>query len=169
VVPTTSAAAPTLPATQVIALFSSSYTNVAVDTWRTSWSACCNTLTDPFVIGAHAVKKYDLHHFMGVEFGVDPANTLVDASAMAFLHLDVWSPNATELQVRLVNHPGPTQTEATVVRTGAALPSGQWVSLELPLSSFTGLSATNQLGQLLLLVPPGTGAVVYVDNLYFHQ
>ena len=168
-VPATIAAAPTAAAANVISMFSSSYTNVGVDSWSTDWSSCCNAITDPFDIGGHAVKKYDLHHFVGIQFvGVNAIN----ATAMNFFHLDVWTPNGTEFQVRLVNNVGPTQTESTVIYNAGTTPAitkEGWISLDIPLSSFSTLAGTNALGQMLLLVPGGTNAVFYVDNVYFHK
>ncbi len=168
-VPATIAAAPTAAQADVISMFSSTYTNVGVDTWSTGWSGCCNTLTDPFDIGGHAVKKYDLRHFVGIEF-VGP--NAIDASAMAFFHMDVWTPNGAEFQVRLVNAVGPGQTESTVTFNGASTPAittGSWIPLDIPLSAFSALAGTNALGQMLLLVPTGSNAVFYVDNVYFRR
>lgn len=115
------------------------------------------------------MKKYDLHHFVGIQFvGVNAIN----ATAMNFFHLDVWTPNGTEFQVRLVNNVGPTQTESTVIYNAGTTPAitkEGWISLDIPLSSFSTLAGTNALGQMLLLVPGGTNAVFYVDNVYFHK
>src|SRR5690606_22419623 len=47
--PSDSAADPTVAADKVISLFSDVYTNVAVDTWRTDWSAA--TLEDISING----------------------------------------------------------------------------------------------------------------------
>ena len=33
----------------------------------------------------------------------------------------------------------------------------------------TPLGSTSQLGQMLFLVPDGTSATFYVDNIYFHN
>ncbi|MBL0277571.1 MAG: Ig-like domain-containing protein [Anaeromyxobacter sp.] len=168
-VPSTIAAAPTAAPADVISMFSSTYTNVGVDSWSTDWSACCNTLTDPFDIAGHPVKKYELRHFAGIQF---VGANAIDASAMAFLHLDVWTPNGTEFQVRLVNAVGAGQTEATVTYnagTTPALTTGAWISLDIPLSAFTGLAGRSALGQMLLLVPTSTSGVFYVDNVYFRK
>jgi len=169
-VPTT--AAPTPPArapADYVSMFSGAYTNVAVDTWRTGWSGCCNTLTDPFDIAGDAAKKYELFHFVGIEF---LGANVIDASAMTTMHMDVWTPNGTEFQIRLVNNVGASQTESTVTYNAGSSPAittGSWISLEIPMSAFSGLSARNQLGQMLLLVPGGSNAVFYVDNIYFHK
>ena len=47
------------------------------------------------------------------------------------------------------------------------LGTGSWISLDIPLASFTGLSAKNKLNQLLFVAPGPT--VLYVDNVYFRK
>jgi uncharacterized protein YjdB len=175
--PTTIAPAPTLAAANVISLFSSAYTNVPVDTWSTSWSGCCNTLVDPYVIpGQGSVKQYDLRHFVGIQFFPDGTNTnLVDASAMTHFHVDVWTPTPpARLQIQLVNFPSGTSVGGVVgVFNAEGLAGGSWVGLDIPLSSFAGLASQGALGQILFLAQNADGsnsaAVVYVDNVYLHN
>jgi len=50
-----------------------------------------------------------------------------------------------------------------------SLASGNWVSVELPLSFFTGLTSKAHLGQFIL-GPPSSGITeILVDNIYFHN
>jgi len=165
-VPTTIAPTPGVSAANVISLFSSAYTNQGVDTWQTGWSTCCNELVDPYTISGHDVKQYTLHDFVGVEFGVGtPANT-VNASTMTTFHVDVWSPNpSSNLEIQLVNDA--TGAAAIGHYQAGAIASGSWVSLEIPLSSFTGLTAKDKLQQLLFVAAGPT--VLYIDNVYFHN
>ncbi len=166
--PSNIAATPTVPPGNVISLFSSAYTNVGVDTWRTSWSTCCNELVDPYTISGHDVKQYTLHHFVGIEFGVSTPANIVDATTMTHLHLDVWSPNpASDLEIQLVNDA--TGSAAVGIYHAGTIATGTWVSLDIPLTSFAGLTGKNKLQQMLLLVPGGATSVVYVDNVYFHN
>lgn len=46
------------------------------------------------------------------------------------------------------------------------LTSSKWISLDIPLSSFTGLKTRSHLSQLVL---SGTVTNLYVDNIYFHK
>jgi len=48
-----------------------------------------------------------------------------------------------------------------------AFAAGQWVSLNIPLASFTGLTAKSKLRQLLFVAAGPT--VLYVDNIYFYK
>ena len=162
-VPTTIAAAPTRPAADVISLFTTVYTNRTVDTWRTSWSEGGNTLTDPFVIGTRNVKRYSLFNFAGIEFTSSP----IDATAMTHLHVDIWTPNpSSNLTIELVNGAGAPGTAIGRYQAGA-LASGSWVSLDIPLASFTGLSARSVLNQMLFVAAGPT--VIYIDNVYLYR
>jgi len=44
--------------------------------------------------------------------------------------------------------------------------TGTWLQLDLPLSSFTGLTNRGHLAQLIL---SSSTATVFVDNVYFHK
>jgi hypothetical protein len=173
--PTTIATAPTVSAANAISLFSSTYaaTSAAhgVDTWQTGWSAGNNEIVDPYVITppGHNVKKYTLHNFVGIEFGLAvPANT-VDATTMTTFHVDVWSPNPpTNLEIQLVDDPGGAPHVNAIGKYEAGtIATGTWVPLEIPLSSFTGLTSQNVLQQMLFVASGPT--VIYVDNIYFHN
>jgi hypothetical protein len=164
--PTIAAPTPTLPAANVISLFSDQYTNVPVDTWKTSWSSA--TFADVTIAG-NATKEYSNLDFVGIE----TVNNQINASAMTHVHIDVWSANFTSFSLKLVdfgangafgggddseyqlNFPAPTQ--------------GQWISYDLPLSSFTGLLAKQHLAQYILVAQPTGSAKVYIDNFYFHN
>ena len=62
--PTTTAPLPTVAPLQVISMFSRAYTNVPVNTWRTSWSAA--TYSEVQVAG-NPVKSYSGLNFVGIE------------------------------------------------------------------------------------------------------
>jgi len=164
--PTTIAPTPTVAAADVISLFSSAYTNRAVETWRTSWSAGNSALVDPYVIAGHNVKRYSLFNFVGVEFGIAVPANAVDASAFTTLHVDLWTPNpSANLEIQLVNDA--SGTAAIGKYQAGALATGSWISLDIPLASFAGLTSKNKLQQLLFVAAAPT--VLYVDNIYFRK
>ena len=162
----TAAPAPTLAASKVISMFSDGYTNVTVDTWRTPWSQ--GNLED-VVIGGNNTKKYTALNFVGVETIANPIN----ASAMTHFHTDVWSSDFTEFRVKLVDlgangvFGGGDDVEHEVVIPSPA--KGVWVSLDIPLSSFTELTTKSHIGQLIYVGGPAGQNTVYVDNVYFHN
>jgi hypothetical protein len=164
--PTVAAPTPTHPAANVISLFSDAYTNVTVDTWRTDWSAA--TLEDVLIAG-NATKKYSLLDFVGIE---TVANQ-IDASGMSHFHLDVWSANYTFFGVKLVDFGadgafgGGDDTEHQVNFNAPA--QAQWVSLDIPLGSFTGLTSQSNIAQLILVGQPTGANTVYVDNVIFYN
>ncbi|MBL7978452.1 MAG: T9SS type A sorting domain-containing protein, partial [Bacteroidetes Order II. Incertae sedis bacterium] len=46
---------------------------------------------------------------------------------------------------------------------------GQWVSLDIPLSDFTGLTTKKNIAQIIFVGVPTATSTVYVDNVYFHN
>jgi len=164
--PTTAAPTPTQDAADVISLFSNAYTNVAVDTWRTDWSAA--TLEDIQVAG-NDTKKYTDLDFVGVET-VGP--NLIDASAMTHFHVDIWTPNLTTFRIKIVDFGadggfmGGDDSEHELIFENPA--QGQWVSYDIPLSDFAGLTNSANLAQFIFSgLPAGTGTL-YIDNVYFY-
>jgi hypothetical protein len=95
--PMTAAAAPTADAVDVISLFSNTYTDVTVDTWRTGWS---NATLEDIQVAGDDVKKYSALDFVGIE--TVGANS-IDASGMDYFTFDAWTPNATTYRVKLVD------------------------------------------------------------------
>jgi hypothetical protein len=54
------------------------------------------------------------------------------------------------------------------MKTITAPAKGSWVSLDIPLSDFTGLTTRAHIAQLIYVEPSGNNTV-YVDNVYFHN
>lgn len=165
-IPTVAAPTPTLAAANVISLFSNQYPNVPVDTWRTSWSSA--TLTDVTISG-NATKEYSNLDFVGIE----TVNNQINASAMTNVHLDVWSGNFTSFSIKLVDFGangvfgGGDDSEHQINFTAPV--QGQWISYDIPLSNFTGLTSRQNLAQYILVAQPTGSAKVYIDNFYFHN
>ena len=114
------------------------------------------------------MKKYVLRPFAGIAISPDGSSTnAIDASAMTWFHVDVWTPDGFEFRVRLVNDPAGFTSDSTV---SYIIPqTGTWTSLEIPMTDFANLGGTSKIGQMLFLVPDGTSATFYVDNVYFHN
>ncbi len=165
-VPTVAAPAPTQNAANVISLFSESYTNVPVDTWRTSWSAA---ILEDVLIDGNPTKKYSQLDFVGIETVSNP----LDITTMTYLHLDVWSPNFTFFGVKLVDFGpdgafgGGDDSEHQV--NFENLPQSEWKILDIPLSDFTGLTGRAHIAQYILVGQPTASTTVYVDNMFFHK
>lgn len=169
--PKTPAPTPTVDAGKVISLFSNAYTNVLVDTWNTRWQF--STAEDfDLKIAGDDVKRYRDLNFVGIEFSAQPIN----ATAMTYFHLDIWTPDPTELpksfKVKLVDFGangifgGNDDTSHELSFSRPTLVSNEWVSLDIPLSNFTGLTNRAHLAQMVL---SGEVPNVYIDNVYFYN
>jgi hypothetical protein len=160
------AAAPTpVPAqSNVISMFSNSYTNVPMATWNAEGSVA--TLQDVQIAG-NDTKKYTAIDFARVETGT--AN-LIDATAMQYFHIDIWTPTMTAFRIKLVDFgadgtfQGGDDSEHELSVTPVV---GQWNSYNIPLSDFTQLTARQHIGQLIFSGSPAGAGEVFVDNVYF--
>lgn len=166
--PLTAAPDPTEAEANVLSLFSNSYTDSSVDTWRTSWSQ--GQLEDLQIEGNDTKRYFDLD-FVGIEFFETPVN----ASDSDFFHLDVWSNNADLLRIKLVNFNGTNfDNEGELA---FEINQNEWVSLKIPLEDFADpnlvtdpnnlLTNRNSLSQLIFSGTPTGLLEVYVDNIYF--
>ncbi|MDT8324450.1 MAG: Ig-like domain-containing protein [Bacteroidota bacterium] len=170
--PTTPAPAPTLPATDVISLFSNAYSNVSIDTWSAEWD---DAEVEGIRIAGDDIKKYSNLVFAGIEF----TSSTLDASGMTHFHIDVWTPDPVEapggLRIKLVDFGADgkyqggddVEHELTFNRSSTpALRSGSWIGLDIPLSAFSGLTTRAHLAQLIISGEPNS---VFIDNVYFHK
>ena len=165
IAPTTAAPTPMQDPSNVISLFSDAYTNVTVDTWRTDWSSA--NLEDTNIAG-NPTKKYSQLDFVGIE----TVSNQLDITEMEYLHLDVWSPDYTFFGVKLVDFGadgqfgGGDDVEHQLNFTPA---QAEWVSLDVPLSDFTGLTTRANLAQYILVGQPTGLTTVFIDNFYFYK
>ncbi len=166
--------APTPPvrtAANVISMYSNAYTNVPIDTWNTRWQF--STADEFFItVSGNNVIRYKNLNFVGIEF----TSNQINAAAMTHFHMDIWTPDNTaspnNFKILLVDF-GANGTfgggddkshEITIARP--VLISNNWVSIDVPLSTFTGLTTRANLAQLVL---SGTVPNVFVDNVYFYR
>ena len=167
--PETAAPTPTYAAESVISLFSDAYTNVTVDTWSADWD---NAVVSDVLIDGNNTKLYTSMVFAGIEF----ISETIDASSMDFFHLDVWTPDAIaegiSLNVKLVDfgadgaYGGGDDVEHEISYGSGTMTSEQWVSLDIPMDDFTGLTTQGHLAQLIF---SGGLTTLYVDNIYFRS
>lgn len=156
--PITVPTAPTTDAANVISLYSNAYTNVASST-NPGWG---ETVTEETIAG-NAVKKTP-------NFLPFALTSSIDITGKTKLHYDIWvskkPTTGAGVLVKLVN----TNSSATYEATTAwsAIAEGSWVSMDIPLSNFSGLSTT--LHQVLIdpVDDLAGGQAVYIDNVYFY-
>ncbi|MFD0977126.1 PKD domain-containing protein [Salinimicrobium gaetbulicola] len=150
----------------VISLFSNAYTNVPVDMWITDWSQAELEETD---IEGNDVKKYSNLNFVGVI----TESTQIDATGMTHFRTDIFSLDAETFRVKLVDFgpdgawQGGDDVEHEVVFEN--IPQGEWVTLDIPLEDFTGLTTRANISQLIYSAAPAGETTVLVDNVFFYD
>lgn len=164
--PATPAPTPTQLPANVISLFSDAYNDVPVDTWRTDWSAA---ILEEVSIQGNAAKKYSNLDFVGVE---TVANQ-IDATNMTHFRIDVWSADFTSFSIKLVDF-GPNGVfdgggDDTEHQIDFPMPAqNQWISYDIPLTNFTGLTNRANMAQYILVAQPTGAATIFIDNVYFY-
>ena len=166
--PTVAAPVPTVNADNVLSLFSNAYADWTVDTWSAVWDVA--DVADVQVAGDD-VKLYTNLSYAGIEF----VSQTIDATYLTRFHMDIWTPDPTvepaAFLVKLVDFgadgawSGGDDTEHELTFTAPTLQTGSWVSLDMPLSDFTNMTAQAHLAQLIISGTPNT---VFVDNVFFY-
>jgi hypothetical protein len=150
-------AAPTPPARNpedVISIFSEAYTNVDGTNFNPDWGQ--STQGSIIMIEGNETLKFSNFNYQGIEL----ANPL-DVSEMETLHLDMWTADATSVNIWLIS-PGPAETAYALPIT-----PNQWVSYDIPLSQFAGVDLEDVFQ---FKFDGGSGAeTIYLDNLYFYK
>lgn len=158
--PTTNAPVPTKLQANVVSVFSDTYTNIATNYnpfWGQSGFATLSSTFKPVPAVANNVLAYTNFNYQGTEV------TTTNLSAMEFLHVDIWTSDATDVKVTPINNgtgPGEVLVSVPII-------SGSWSSVDIPKSAFTGMT-WNSVFQMKF---DGQGGVnpsnVYLDNIYF--
>jgi hypothetical protein len=130
-------AAPTPPArdaADVISIFSGAYTDIAGSNFFPDWGQ--STVVTTEVIAGDDTLKYASFNYEGTVLG-----SVQDASAMEFLHIDMWTADATVVQVSPVASVGaPTENLVSLTPIGNG-----WNSYDIPVSDFTACDAIDDL------------------------
>lgn len=151
-VPTTAAPDPILPDTDVISIFSDVYTNISGTDFNPDWGQA-TVVTEEDIAGNNTLK-YENLNYQGTAFA-----SPLDVSGMSFLHLDYWTADSTGFNTFLIST-GPLEAPHAESPT-----TGEWVSLDIPLSTF---SSVVDLMDVIQMKFDGDGTL-YLDNIYFHN
>ena len=172
--PSVAAPVPTVDADSVMSLYSDAYTSATAPNFYTYWEGSSATVVEQSIGGDSLFLFTDLN-FAGIDF----ASGIIDISEMNRFHIDFWTPNSVtgaELKVKLVDfganesYDGGDDSDHELTFTTSttpALASGSWVAIDVPLSSFTGLTSRDNLAQAVLSASNLDS--VYVDNIYFYN
>jgi hypothetical protein len=150
-------AAPAPPARNpedVISVFSEAYANVDGTNFNPDWSQ--STQGSIIMIEGNETLKFANFNYQGIEL----ANPL-NVSEMETLHLDMWTADATAVNVFLIS-PGPAETAFALPIT-----PNQWVSYDIPLTTFADVDLSDVIQ---FKFDGGDGSpTIYLDNLYFYK
>jgi trimeric autotransporter adhesin len=156
--------APTPPAyaaAKVISVFSDAYASASgTNNFNPGWGQ--STVQTIVQIGTDNVLKYANLNYQGTEFG-----NHVAPIAMKYLHLDIWTPDETSLQVFPICWTG-TGNEAEKFKTLTGFTLSQWNSFDIPMTDFTSQGLTMADVYQLKIVGSG-GKTVFLDNIYFYD
>jgi len=170
---------PTRDAANVISVFSDKYVNSPVDYFNGYWAPYQTTKgQDDIDVNGNKVIKYSELNFVGIEFQGDKT---IDASTMTHFHVDIYVEDSLKagdyLDVKLQDlgvdniFGGNNDRAGTVRLTASSSPSlinGGWISADLALTRFAGLSTKSNLAQIVF-ISDGKIANVLIDNMYFYK
>ncbi|NLX28711.1 MAG: glycosyl hydrolase family 16 [Bacteroidales bacterium] len=154
-------------ADKVISIFSDAYANIPVNYYNGYWAPYQTTLSADFDVNGDHVLNYTDFNFVGIEF----SSPTVDATSMTHLHVDLFIPNALAAtgQIRLELVDLVANVTGTSTRSITPAQTQQWLSLDIPLASFSGLSKRTNLGQLIFVDVNNNISGFYADNIYFYN
>ena len=175
---------PTRNAANVVSLFSDAYFNVPVRHYNGYFAPFQTTQggagNDPFNVDIQApfangeldnIINYTQLNFVSI--GMYETVPNVNISGMTHIHMDI---NVREtlnsgdfVRIELETGTGSTPASASFVINFTSLSNVDadgWVSLDIPLSSFPGLTNTANLGQVFFITD-NTISNIWVDNVYF--
>lgn len=176
---------PTDPAIDVISIFSDAYTNNPVDYFNGFWTYSTTLGKDDININGNNIIKYTDLNFVGIEF--QGAKT-IDASLMTHIHMDIYLEETLQPGdfIRIILQDlgsnnvfgGGDDRAGSITLTSTSptpLVNGNWISVDVPLANFTGLSSKSNLAQIVFVTdgtnPSAIGSIknIFVDNIYFRR
>jgi len=175
-VPMQGAPAPTQAATHVRSVFSDAYPGSGPSGQTgLSFSASTNAVSYPTSEGT----AYYLYNFGTAELEFQGVQ---DLSQMSHFHIDIFTSDATEFTIKLVDYGpdgqpdsislGSDDSEGQVTLSASQLPHplirNQWYGIDIPLPDFAGLTSRTHVGKIVLMASPSSSSA-FVDNIYFYR
>lgn len=165
VAPTVAATAPALNAGTVKALYSNTYTPVAVGAFPNQYSNP-NTGGSDLVIGGNTARK-----LTDLNWAILEPSTTFDISSYGSIRFSVWTATGTVFKVKLVDfgangvwNGGGDDVEHEITLTAPT--QNQWTYYNIPISDFTGLTTKAHFAQIIFSTG-GTVADFWIDDIYF--
>ena len=155
--------APTTPparsAANVISIYGAAYTNHTGTDFNPNWGQTGYGAATEITVGAEKIRSYPNFNYQGIDFGGG-----INFSSLDTLHLDVWTPNCTKLNVYLIDAPADHENFVTVNLTLSG-----WNSIAIPLSQYSSQGCTlNNIIQFKFVSNAPASSTIYLDNIYFY-
>ena len=155
--PTNSAPNPSSNEIDVISVYSDSYSDIPNTNFYADWNQ--NTSVSEVDIDGDKTLKYSNFNYQGIELG-----SSVNASQMEYVHIDIWTEDATALNFELIS-PGPS-----ISTYALSINNGNWLSFDIPLTSFNGQVDIKEIFQAAFNdAESGNNPTIYIDNIYFYR
>lgn len=162
---------PTRAASNVISIYSDSYTNVPVDFFNGYWEPWQTTLSSDFVVSGNTMINYTNFNFVGNQF----SNPTVNATEFSKLHFNMNLPEVPANLDLLITvkdfgadqaDGGGDDTIQQVFFDASDFEAGEWSTLEF---SITLANRTN-IGQIIYENVNGSSLTeFFLDNIYFYR
>jgi len=159
-----------------ISLFGDTYpTPVEGTLWANQYSGSGVAASSAFAVGDE-----DILEFTGLSYSIIQLGVAVDASDMTHLHMDIWTADATEFLIKIVdttlgypnNKEGPTTVNETSIPVlNPVLEGPKWLGVDIDLDdliSNTPFASKGHIGEIVIEAVGSTDASVYMDNVYFY-
>lgn len=155
--PSAAPAAPDKEASDVISIYSDSYTAAVNANTNPNWGQATVVTEETF--GENKVLKYASLNYQGTDW----ASEALDVSGMEYLHFDYWTAEASDFNFFLISS-GPKEK----AYNPETVSIGTWVSVDIPLSDFEDVVDLADVIQFKVDDNgTGEGATIYFDNFYF--
>lgn len=178
--PTSAASTPpNLASTDVVSLFSDSYTNIDVQSWGPDWGESSARIVDSIIEGNNtkAIDMATNQVFAGISF----TGNSFDATSFTHFNIDYWIADpllaGQVINIKLSNHANGNGETSAIQHTVAAPVAGTWQRINIPLDSFVAASNPanldrNAIAEVIISAAradTGQPVKIFFDNMYFNK
>jgi len=154
-------------------IFSNVFDNEPVDFFNGFFEPFQTTTSEDFTVNGDDVLFYTNFNFVGIQF----ANPTIDATSMTHLRMDIFFPNdfgtGVRFQIELISFGpdgafgGGDDSSQVVTFTRPFLVDQEWISFDIPLSSFSAINDFSNIAQIIYIGENIPG--FFADNIYFRK
>jgi len=163
---------PTRDPSNVISIFSDTYTSVPVDFFNGYWEPYQTTQSADFVADGNSILNYTDFNFVGNQF----SNPTVDATQKSNVHINMYIPGEVpanmDFLITIVDfgadkaQGGDDDTREQIFFNKAIWVPNTWITLEFPIT----MANKNAIGQIIYEnINFSSLKNFYLDNIYFYS